>query len=573
MKYYFEKNFDIPCNKESFEYDDNMFSYSELISGIDYNKATNILTEDIILVGDVNVYNKTELKEKYLIYDSKNLLIDMYKLAGLSFLNDINGEYSFVLYDRKKEIIYLVTDHMGINTLFWTVNNQSINFGTDLFLLYDCFDIKNLNKKYFKEYYNNFGQVNNYLTPYKGVNRVEKGSYISISTKIFKIKYNKYWQLELDSINIKYDKEEDYIYDFTRILRESISNRLLKNDRDAVMMSGGLDSTSTYALANTMGEENIVPLSGVFDKLDSCDERLQINKVLDMYKDIGQFVVCDDCGMLSGYPEGCFYTYEPHVNALTSKFTASLISTASNLGIENMLTGYAADHLLGGSLIRVLDDLKLGKIKESLGYIKEISTMTNQSFLGSLISYVLKPLFTKNKLIDFDEKLCSNHKNNINNIKSYNQKQLYLQLANVCGFKYSDREIAPRHNIRIKHPFLDKKLIEYIYRIPGKFRSNIKYDKFILREAVQDILPKEIISKLYKTQHVELTFSGINNNWNEIYTKIKNFRLGELNLVDINIEQWTKELGNFRGGGTVREDFYVLLSLELWLSQYYDFLK
>ena len=533
-------------------------NYSE-ISNLEYiNTQNNELTEKILFFGDAEIFNSTDL------------IISLYKHIGIDFIKELYGEFSFVLIDIIKKEVILATDHLGIKPLFWTIHREMIVYASDLFLLEEYYDPNKLNKEYFKEYIDNNGQISSKLTPYSDVERVEGGNYIKISYDKWKINTTTYWDLSSIVEKIQYKDEKEYIDEFREILKDSISNRLARKDKNAVLMSGGLDSTSIFALSKSYFDKDIKPISGVFDKLKSCDERYFIEMVLDKYNTDKIYVKCDEFGMLKGYPEDYIRTDEPYIDSLNLELTKNLIMESSRVSRINLIDGYAADHLLSGSLINVLDKIKSCQMSDAFKDIVEISIMENNSVFESINRYIFTPLINKSSFPEFDDSMFERIRKRFSKNMGYNQKQLYIEIFNAKSYHCLDREIAPLYNVTSRHPFLDKELLEYIYKIPGDFRSNRKYNKYILREAIKGFLPEEIIERITKTQHVSLTFKGINENWHKIYKDACDFKLSFLDILGISKHEWIEELMRFRNGQINDGNFMALLSLELWFANHFD---
>ena len=338
------------------------------------------------------------------------------------------------------------------------------------------------------------------------------------------------------------------------------------------MMSGGMDSTSLFAISKGLTNTKITPVCGVFDKLKECDERYYIQQILDMYGQEAINVLVDDCGMFCGYPEN-YITYEPYISSLVYRFSEEIIKCASKNGQENILTGYGGDHLLTGTLLNIIDKCKEGKFNEVYKDIRAYSYMTNRSFLESFKEYLVGPLLTRKSLPGIENNLFLIMKDKISRINSYNQKELYFQMNGTTARHYLTREIGPRYGISIKNPFLDKDLIEYVFRIPGDLRLNKKYPKYVLRQAMIGLLPEEVIDRVTKTVHVSLSYKGIVEKWPIIFPIVKEYRMESLNLLNITKNQWEKELIKFRSGQPVRDDIYILLAIELWIFDYYRKLK
>ena len=51
------------------------------------------------------------------------------------------------------------------------------------------------------------------------------------------------------------------------------------------------------------------------------------------------------------------------------------------------------------------------------------------------------------------------------------------------------------HSLEVRPPFLDHRLVEFSAKIPGKYKINRGVHKSVLKNAVKDLLPKEVIHR------------------------------------------------------------------------------
>jgi len=123
------------------------------------------------------------------------------------------------------------------------------------------------------------GIYTNNETPYNDVFRVLPGHYISINLDSNKIQEIKYWDLSSVKTAISYKNENEYFEQFRFLVSQALERRLLP-EKNGVAMSGGLDSTTLFAISKSIvGAEDIKPISGVFTYLHDCDEYSLIQKV------------------------------------------------------------------------------------------------------------------------------------------------------------------------------------------------------------------------------------------------------------------------------------------------------
>ncbi|MGM1034811.1 MAG: asparagine synthase-related protein [Bacillota bacterium] len=569
------KEYNISINATNKKIDNCAISFA---SNKKHNLDFHILSDNTIIIGDINIHNKTDLIKKYSIEkvmgntaDNYALINHLYKLKGMHFVNELIGEFSFVLYDKIQSKLFAVRDQIGVKTLFWIKNDNGYVFASDLFLLNKYFNKQEINSDYLKEFIESTGVIDSELTPYKKVKRVSSGSLLFIKEEFCK-KIN-YWDLSNIRGDIYYKNESDYAEEFSSLLSKAVKDRLSVQKTNAIMLSGGLDSTSIYAIAKTIErserEYRIKSVSAVFDELIECDEREYINDLLQRYKDRGEYLNFDNILMFENFPNNFPFSYEPNVNSISYDFTYNLIKKSVESGMSNILSGYAGDHLLTGSLYVTRDFINRGKIGKAFSYITNYSISTNTSAFQNFLDYTVVPNVSKQFIKNKKSALNVALNNKMKKIKYFHQKELFYQISNAKSHLYTDRVIGAISSADIHHPFLDRRLIEYIYRIPGELRFQDNYTKFILRKSMNQYLPNKITNRINKTTHLAYTYKSLQRNWARIFKFMENPLIVE-KFELVSIENWKKELENWRNGIKISDDFWTLFALELWLIQVYE---
>ncbi|MFP3793746.1 asparagine synthase-related protein [Bacillus subtilis] len=534
--------------------------------------------ENITVLGDIDLHNKEHLFNKYNITKNFNisdekLICILYKKIGIGLIKELLGTFSFILYDQNNNKFYAVRDQLGIRTLFWTKLKDEIVIASDIFLLADQKLRRDLNREYFREFYQRNGIIDSELTPYKHMFRISSGSYLEVLNG--KERVSKYWDLASNKGNIKYSNETEYFDHFVELLKLSTKDRLQKGTTNSIMLSGGLDSTSIYALAKKLEDiENfkIKPVSAVFDELKECDERDLINGLIEKYNDRAIYLNFDNTLMFEDFPNSIPFSDEPNVNCISFNFTYQIVKESVEYGYDNILSGYAGDHLLNGSLHIARDMIKNGQFRKAFSYITNYSIVTNTSAFQNFVEFALFPNIPKHFVSDTNCEYYSSLTKKLKKINNKNQEELYYQISNAKSHLYTDRVIGALTGSDIHHPFLDRRLVEFMYKIPGHMRFSDVNPKYILRKSMEKYLTSDITSKTNKTTHIAYTYKSIRSNWNNIYQFMKDsISAEELKL--ISADYWTEELERWRNGVKVSDYFWTLFSIELWLKQYYSMIN
>ena len=185
-----------------------------------------------VLAANGEIYNHLELREKYaknhdFLTDSDcEIIIALYHLKGKDFLNDLNGIFGFVLYDSFENKFLVARDHVGIIPLYvgWDKNNT----------MYVSSELKALEGKCQK------------------IEIFPPGCIYHSDDKNYIKWYNKSW-MNFDTVK----NNETRIEDLKKSLEDAVHRQLMSDVPYGVLLSGGLDSSITSALAKKFSAKRI----------------------------------------------------------------------------------------------------------------------------------------------------------------------------------------------------------------------------------------------------------------------------------------------------------------------------
>jgi asparagine synthase (glutamine-hydrolysing) len=543
------------------------FAFFSIDSSFDHNPITYY--NNCYLVGDVRIDNREELLA-LLPYpqadmSDERLVLHLVQEKGLDVLNLIFGEFSFVIWDTTRQKILLVRDQIGIKTLFWTLQATTFYFASDIFLFESCINLHRLNDEYFIDFYKSNANPDSEITPFKDLFRIRSGTRVLIDPR--GVSSQCYWSISNVDQSINYRDLNEYTEHLFHLLKESVQCRLNAVHPNAVLMSGGLDSTSVFAIAQYLARFNedymTFAVSGVFDLHKSCDEREYIDLVLQQYNTDPRFEVCDDYGIFLNFPHDTPFLFEPAVNAATYAFTRALIERCAKEGAKTILTGYGSDHVMGGSEAVLADLAGQLKLKALFQQIYPFALYRRLSLPKVLWHSAIAPHFNQGIIKDWTANRKADYINELMQIKSFNKKDFYRQFSGTKARIFPDRVIAAEFGVDIGHPYLDRRIIEFLYSIPGELRWNAGTPKWLLRRTMENKLPYEVVWRINKTNHLPLTFQGLRNSWPQLYPVVRNGRVSQFELIDL--EEWRAAIEQWRQGYLTRDDLWVLLAIEIWL--------
>ena len=251
---------------EGFYIDDNCALAHRRLAIIDLNTgAQPIYNEDKskVIIYNGEVYNFKELKEALLkkkhVFKTKTdteVILHGYEQWGEKLPNHLRGMFSFAIWDKNKNELFMARDGFGIKPLYYAKFNDTFMFASEpkAFLANPDFE-KKLNTDILSAYLC-FNSVPTSETFFKGVYRLDPGTYLIY--KDGKIKTKSFFTLEFKEKNDDMDKIVDNI---DKAMKNSVEYHQISDVEVGSFLSSGIDSSYIVSLAKpdktfTVGYDN-----------------------------------------------------------------------------------------------------------------------------------------------------------------------------------------------------------------------------------------------------------------------------------------------------------------------------
>lgn len=500
-------------------------------------------TNNSIINGSFH-YKKEALlsvKSKNDVSNDSEYLNLLYKEVGENFLSLLAGNFSFSFIDETNETVFIVRDKFGTKPMYYYEDNRLLIFSTELRHL-KFFTEANftLNKKRMLQYLCQYKE-NTTETFFNEVKCIEPGGYLSLKREGITKKSYSYSLFE----NKKYNSLDSASNKLRDLLNEAINQRLdvHKNKKIGCMVSGGLDSSSIYSLLKDKSGTNLYPITMNFLKKSSefekCDETnyqdvLLANdqhRISIKFQDESPYEKVKENLVLSGQP----------FNLANAYIWQKSMNNAKKNGISVLFNGIDGDLVVSHGWERFRE---LFKLKTLHLFFRELFLFSNKhsykgftnkplylKFLLPLLrnNFFLKPLF---KLKDAFRKtkpirhiLKKEVLDQIPIKERYDPYRMFRPHQNkiqntMVDVLFSNIEIfSTDSEIFHESPFFDIKVVEFCQSLESKFKLNNGESRLVLREAMRDILPNEIVNRFSKAN---LTYNFMNSISPEDFRNIKN---------------------------------------------------
>lgn len=562
----------------------NMGIGSTRLAIIDLREISNMPlydTEDrYVIVFNGEVFNYVEIRKELLQKGYKfntdsdtEVVLNSYKEWGEDCLHKFNGMWAFAIWDKKEKTLFCSRDRYGIKPFYYYKDSEKLIFASEIKQILACNIDKTVNDETIYDYlvFNFIDHTEN--TFFKHVTKLQAGHKLTIKNN--KMSVSRWYNLPQDAIMT--DTKNLY-HDFYNLLYDSIRLRLRSDVEVGSCLSGGLDSSAIVCIMHEILHNEGKPeiqktFTACYDD-PLIDERPFVEEVVKQTGSTKYYLFPDVEGFLKDIDSMTYHQDEPYTGA-TVFAQWSVFKKIHETGIKVVLDGQGSDEILLGYFSFFPFHLKrslLNPVKFISEFIGGVNTSNlgfskfTQNFIyfntGS-VRYrhvmknsraMVKPEFTAsmNRRDVFNEMIASSglQGNRLSNLWNISIPSL---------LRYEDRN-SMAFSVEARIPFLDHRLVEYIFSIPYDKLIHKGWTKHVLRESLKGKIPEDI-----RMRKGKLAFSVPQKKWlGEITgyledTFSNDFRSGKY------IDQ-AKMLVLIRSGNFNDKVLYRAFALEKWMK-------
>lgn len=478
-----------------------------------------IFNEDQSVVISCNgeIFNYLELRKilidkghKFRSNSDVEVLVHMYEEYGTDFLNKLNGQFAFVIYDKKRKLLFCARDHVGIVPFFYTQVNGLFIFASEIKAIIEHPMVKREVDVTGLDQILTFPGLIGSRTLFKEIKSLENGNYLTINFS-GDIKIYEYWDLNYPKVGeIEYSKSHQYYIDkLDELLTASVKYRLQADVPVGIYISGGLDSSLVASKAALLcPDSNLKSFSIDFTDKQLSEARFQ-SMMVNFIKSQHHTKVFGITDIVRRLQKSVLHS-ESAIKETYNTASLALSEMARLNGVKVILAGEGADELFGGYVGYRFDKFRNSSVQEkgnSLSEEMEINKHLwgNEHFIYEKNYYeyqnIKKNLLSKDILQCYDDINCFNYsiinKEKIDNVDILHRRSYIdfkLRLPEHLLADHGDRMLLA-NSIEGRYPFLDIELVEFAKKIPPELKLMGFDEKYILKKIGEKKIPEEIIKR------------------------------------------------------------------------------
>lgn len=474
--------------------------------------------DSIVLICNGEIFNYIELREELMALGHRfktktdvEVLLHLYEEHGTDFLNKLNGQFAFAIFDEKKGRLFCARDHFGIIPFFYTIAGDHFIFASEIkSILQHPLVKKELDLTGLDQVFTFPGLVSP-RTMFKDIKSLENGHHLVVDVD-GKMKDTEYWDLVYTEAEYFHDGRPDeyYIEQLNDLIDQSIRLRLRSDVPVGCYLSGGLDSSLIAAKLKQITPD-IKRNTFSIDFRDPGASESAYQRVMADYIQSSHFeklFVEED--VIELLPKAIYHCECPLKESYNTASLA-LSKLVRDNNIKVILTGEGADELFAGYVGYKFDHLrKLMNGSGSANDPKEEYAVRMQLWGDEQFFYEKNYFqFTNEKKALYSTAIneqytgidCLNHfvidkekirKRDVLHQRSYVDYK--LRMVDHLVSDHGDR-MAMGNSVEARYPFLDKNIAAFATKIPARLKLNDLTEKYILRKIASDILPEKILKR------------------------------------------------------------------------------
>ena len=469
---------------------------------------------------------RPELERAGHVYASRSdteTILHAYEEHGAGCVTRFRGMFALAIWDAAKKSLYCVRDRLGIKPFYYFWNGQVFAFASEIKALLEHPAISASFEESILAEYLGLGYVSGEQTFFRGIRKLMPGHFLrlDLNSESPQPKFERYWDVPAA---IENPADEDWIRETRRRLEETVRMRLMSDVPLGVFLSGGVDSSAIAALVKQMADGPVQTFSvgyreGEFSELDFARQAARAIGTEHHEITLGREE------FFAALPTLIWHEDEPI--AWPSSVSLYFVSRLAAERVKVVLTGEGADELFGGysryrhyleaqrwagawqrvpaSLRRAVASgisssglLSAGlrrKLQHTfLGRELSVESLYLENFYAGFASGEIEALFPSASGLDgryssFLAYWNSREMPPLSRMLYADQKTYLVELL------MKQDQMSMACSIESRVPFLDHPFVEFSVQVPDRLKIRNGTGKYILKEAVRDLLPAELLDR------------------------------------------------------------------------------
>lgn len=518
---------------DGFFVEDNIGLAMRRLSIIDIKSGHQPLAnenEDVWIVYNGEIYNHAELRtmleakgHRYRTRSDTETIVHLYEEYGRDCIKHLSGMFAFAIWDRRKHSLFAARDRMGIKPFYYRWDGRVFLFGSEIktILAYPNVSAE-FNRSTLAEYLA-FGYITGSETMFAGIRKLMPGHTLELSEGS-EPRIERYWDL-VTEVDDPPRSHPYYVNGYRELLEGAVTSHLMSDVPLGVFLSGGLDSSAVAALTTKLRGDRIQTFAVGYGEEEFSELPYARQVAAHIHSDHHEVQITRE-QFFEQLPQLIWHEDEPLV--WPSSVALYYVARLARERVTVVLTGEGSDETLGGytryawTLLNSKMDRTYRRLLPSFlrtsfrtgvnaaplpasihRKLEHTFLMRNgedwasfyfDNFYSAFSSRELEGLLTPEAMEGAAEAYRGSMQVWADSSGDLLHRLLYTDINSyLIELLMKQDQMSMAASVESRVPFLDHPLVEFAARIPADQQIKGLAGKFILKEAVADLLPESIV--------------------------------------------------------------------------------
>lgn len=485
--------------------------------------------ESVWITYNGEIFNHASLRpaleqagHRYKTHCDTETILHAYEQYGRSCVERFRGMFSFAIWDKNKRTLFAARDRLGIKPFYYFWNGSLFLFASEIKALLEHPAVSARFAEELLPEYLAFGYTSGDQTLFAGIRKLMPGHTLTLALDRGALQIERYWDVPVP-VAEPGKSEQDWIRECRQRMEETVRMRLMSDVPLGMFLSGGVDSSAIAALMKRMVSTPVQTFAVGYAEAEYSE--------LEYARTVAQAIGTEHHDVrvsmeefFNALPKLIWHEDEP----ITWPSSVSLyfVSRLAAQHVKVVLTGEGSDELFAGydryrhyqfnahwmRYYRVLPEGARSAIRQWVAGSKLLSASLRRkaqhTFVGRedrFESLQLDNLYCAFSAAEQSRLLRGNqtpesvyrsylhfweaepHSSELRRMLYADQKTYLVELL------MKQDQMSMACSIESRVPFLDHPLVEFSTRVPDSLKIRGKTSKYIVKKAVEDLLPHSII--------------------------------------------------------------------------------
>jgi asparagine synthase (glutamine-hydrolysing) len=494
-------------------------------------------TPNVWLVFNGEIYNHARLREGleqrghvYGSHTDTETIIHLYEERGLDFVQELEGDFGIALWDSKREQLALYRDRVGVKPLYFYHAEGRFIFASEIKAILQHPAVTPDVDEESLYHYLTFLTTPAPQTLFRGIQKLPAG-HMLIITRDGTLTIKQYWDA-LPPAHVEVRSDEEHKAEILRLLRASITKRMMADVPFGVFLSGGVDSSANVALMSEQMTRPVETFTVGFRNEEYLNELESARRIAKQFKTNHHEVIISEAEMQKFLPGLIYHQDEPIADPVCVPlyYVSKLARESGTIVVQ---VGEGADEIFSGyenyvRHLRIYENFwqhaervprglrraasavarpaleATGRKRAVIELLRRLGAneplfwggvvVYDETFKPRILSASMRERFKGRSSLEVVNKYLehiANERPDSDFLSRMTYLELKLRLPELLLMRVDKITMATSVEARV--PFLDHHLVEYAMGLPRSLKVQGRSGKHILKRALEDVLPHDLL--------------------------------------------------------------------------------